>query len=248
MNAGTTNPLPEPQTPGTASGARRRVLAAAAAVPLLGLSLTLGVQRPVQAAADRTPAPLRALDTAAMALFDAAQGSHWEAARRALAEARTAAEASATIEPAFLRAGGELDHFFEVRNNLGGDLMEAAEALSVKDKRWLVSCADRIAARAGELSQPFAQHAHALTPRIESLLYLARRLRRALVWGDTPGFSAAQEDFKRLWQSLRAAMRSQPAARLAALDDSLSRAARSRSAADAQALYLAVKQLRDGLE
>ena len=248
MNAGTTNPLPEPQTPGTASGARRRVLAAAAAVPLLGLGLTLGPQRPALAAADMTPASLRALDTAAMALFDAAQGSHWAAARRALAQARTSAETTAAIEPAFLTAGGELTHFFEVRNNLGGDLIEAAAALSVKDRRWLVSCADRIAARAGELSQPFAQHANALIPRIESLLFRARRMRRALVWGDTFGFISAQDDFKRLWQSLREALRGQPAARLAALDDALLRTAGSRSAADAQALYLAVKQLRDGLQ
>ena len=244
------NPPSASRAPAAASDSRRRVLVASAALPLLGLGLglTLGPQRLARAAADATPASLRRLDAAAMALFDAAQGSHWTAARRALDQARASAATLAAVEPAFLAAGGELNHFFEARNNLGTDLIEAATALSVKDRRWLVNCADRIAARAGELSQPFAEHTDASIPRIESLLFLARRMRRALVWRDSVGYRSAYDDFKRLWQSLSETLRSQRAARLRALDDALARTASSRSAADVQALYLAVKHLRDGLQ
>jgi hypothetical protein len=70
----------------------------------------------------------------------------------------------------FDAAEGQLNNFFQARNNLTGDLIEAKTALSVKDRRWLVSSADRIAARAGELAQPFAQQANVLIARIEALL------------------------------------------------------------------------------
>ena len=229
---------------------RRRVLAAGAALPLLGLGLGLALAPPraARAAAERTPATLRALDTAAMALFDAAEGAHWAAARRALDQAQASGATVATLEPDFLSAGGELWHFFEAHNNLSADLVEARIALSVKDKRWLVSCADRIAARAGELSQPFAAHADALLPRVESLLFLARRMRSALVWGDTFGLDGARVDFRRLWLPLRLALKGhQPAHRLQAIDDALARTAESRSASDVKALYGAVQALRDGL-
>lgn len=235
------------QTQATEPGSRRRVLTAAAALPLLGFGLTLGPYRMARAAPDNIPAPVRALDAAAMALFDAAQTAHWTAARRALDQARASATASATIEDAFLAAGGEMHRFFEARNNLTADLIEAATALAQKDKRWLINCADRLATRAGELSQPFAVRANAVAPRIESLLFLARRMRRALVWHDTAGFRSAHEDFKRLWESLRGALASQPTARLAAFNNALAHIANSRSAADVDTLYVAVRQLRDGL-
>lgn len=228
-------------------GSRRHILTTVAALPLLGLGLTLGPYRMARAAPDSTPAPVRALDSAAMALFDAAQAARWTAARRALEQARASATASATIEDAFLAAGGEMHRFFEARNNLTADLIEAATALAQKDKRWLINCADRIATRAGELSLPFATRANAVAPRVESLLFLARRMRRALVWHDTAGFRSAHEDFKRLWESLRDALASQPAARLTALDNALTHIANSRSAADVDALYIAVRQLRDAL-
>ena len=66
-------------------GFRRHVLTTAAALPLLGLGLTLGPYRMAWAAQNTTPATVRALDAAAMALFDAAQMAHWNTARRALA-------------------------------------------------------------------------------------------------------------------------------------------------------------------
>lgn len=228
---------------------RRRVLAAGAALPLLGLGLglVLAPQRPARAATERTPATLRALDAAAMTLFDAAEGAHWTAARRALDRAQASAATVAALEPDFLSAGGELRHFFEAHNNLSADLVEARIALSVKDKRWLVSCADRIAMRAGELSQPFAAHADALLPRIDSLLFLARRMRTALVWSDRSGLDSAQVDFRRLWPPLRLTLKGQPAARLQAIDDALTRTAESHSASDGKALYGAVQALRDGL-
>jgi len=70
------------------------------------------------------------------------------------------------------RRGG----FFQARNNLTADLIEARSALS---KRWLASCAVRIAERAGELSQPFADESNTLARRVEALLFLARRMRQA---------------------------------------------------------------------
>ena len=87
-----------------------------------------------------------------------------------------------------LLTGAWLDRFFEACNNLGADLVEARTALTVKDRRWLVSTAGLIADRAGEFSQPFVEHGNALIPSIESLLFLAPRMRRAVVWQDTIGY------------------------------------------------------------
>ena len=169
----------------------------------------------------------------------------WSAAKQALQRAQRAAGAVAPLESAFVDAGGELRHFFQARNDLVGDLIEAKTALSVRDRRWLVSAADRIAARAGELSQPFEMRANALLPRVESLLYLVRRMRRALVWQDHIGLQSAHDDFRRLWSGLKVELTAAPADRVRALDDALISLSLSKSSADVQRLYVAVQQLRE---
>ncbi len=100
-------------------------------------------------------------------------------------------------------AGGGIGHFVEVVNNLSADAIEAGTALSAKDRSWLVSCADRIASRAGELSEPFDARAGAAVPRIDTLLFLVRRMRRALVWRDEDGLINSHDAFTRLWSKLR---------------------------------------------
>ena len=226
---------------------RRRLLGGTAALPLIGLA-AFGPARPARAApGNAPPAAVRDLDSAAMALFDAAEASQWAAAHAALARTRTAAAAVDAIEPAYLAAGGQLSRFFEARNNLGGDLVEARTALSVKDRRWLVSTAGRIADRAGEFSQPFVEHGDALIPSIESLLFLARRMRRAVVWQDSIGYRNAHDDFKRLWDGIRDPLRQKSPDQARALDQALAGMTQARSTAQAKALYAAVQRLRDGL-
>jgi hypothetical protein len=247
---GVAPPAPCRAAPG-AGIARRHLMVVAATLPLL-MPATMpaqarGAHAAAAGAAAAIPLPLVELDRAAMATFDAAEAGQWAAARQALARAQSAVGAVPSLESAFVEAGGELGHFFEARNDLAGDLIEAKTALSMKDRRWLVSAADRIVARAGELSQPFAARANALLPRLESLLYLVRLMRRALVWQDTAGFRSAHDDFKQLWMALKAGLPSVPADRVRALDDALIRVALSRSAADARRLYAAVQGLRESL-
>ena len=224
---------------------RRRLLAGTAALPLVALAVTFGLSTRARAATGTIPSAVRDLDVAAMALFDAAEGGRWLVARQAMERARTAAEAMGAVESAYVGAGGQINNFFQARNNLTGDLIEAKTALSVKDRRWLVSSADRIAARAGELAQPFAEQANVFIPRIEALLFLARRMRRALVWQDDIGFGVAQDDFKRLWQTLRDELDKESAGKVRALDDALSRVSVSRSRTDLKSLYAAIQGLRE---
>lgn len=233
------------EVPGAVLSSRRRLLAGAVALPLAGLGLAIVPVVRARAATAGTPVAVRELDRAAMALFDAAEASRWAAARQALAAARRAADAIASVESAYTDAGGRLNHFITARNNLGADLIEAKTALSVKDRRWLVSSADRLAARAGELAQPFAEHAGSLDPRIETLLFLARRMRRALVWQDNDGLRAARDDFERLWRALRGELRNQPPGSRRALDQALTHMTDSASTAHAKALYDAVRRLRE---
>ena len=224
--------------------ARRRLLAGTAALPLVALAATLGLSMRARAATNTIPSVVRDLDVAAMALFDAAEGGRWPAARRAMDRARTAADAVGAVESAYVDAGGQLSDFFQARNNLTGDLIEAKTALSVKDRRWLVSSANRIAVRAGELSQPFAEQAKALIPHIEALLFLTRRMRQARVWQDDIAFGVAQDDFKRLWHALRDKLDKQPPDKVRALDEALTRVAISRSRTDLKSLYTAIQELR----
>lgn len=226
-----------------APGARRGFLGASAL--LLGLAATLSPPRPARGAANSIPPAVRNLDSAAMKLFDAAEARDWSAAQRALDGARATGAAVDNLEGPYTDAGGQLENFFQVRNGLGADIVEAGAALSAKDPRWLVNSADRIAARAGELSEPFAQHSSALLPRIESLLFLARRMRRARLWQDDSGFRSAHDDFKRTWQGLRRDLRNQPAEKLRALDEAFARVSDLNSGADLKALYTAVLGLGD---
>lgn len=222
---------------------RRRLIAAASLGPV---GVLAGALLPLRArAAAALPAPVRDLDAAALVLFDAAESSQWLQARAALARARTAATAAGSMGGLFTEAGGALHRYFEVRNGLSGDLVEAGLALSVKDRRWLIGVAERIVTHAGELAQPFAERSDAVTPRIETLLFLARRMRRALVWNDSFGYQGAHQDFASLWQTLRLELAaSVPAARIQALDQALQRAARLRSADDGKRLNDAVLALR----
>ena len=245
MKAGAMKTTSNAKALGTVVVPRRRRLAGAAALPLAALAAALGLPVRARAATDMTPSALRDLDAAAMALFDAGETSRWPVAQQALERARTAADVVGGLESTYLAAGGRLSQFFQARNDLTGDLIEAKTALTAKDRRWLVSSADRIAARAGELSQPFAEHGNALIPRIEALLHLARRMRRALVWKDNNGFRAAQDDFERLWHALRHELDKQPRDRVRALDDALTRVAVSRSSADLRSLYTALQKLRE---
>jgi len=220
---------------------RRHLVAAVAWMPAAAVAMPL---RAVAASAAVPPA-VRELDAAALALFDAAETGRWPQARAALDRARQAAAEVGALEAAYTDAGGELHRFYAAKNALGGDLIEARTALAAKDRRWLVSVADRLIARAGELALPFAPRADAVTPRIETLLFLARRMRRALVWEDPVGYREAQRDFESLWKSLRGELAtSVDAKRLDALDAALARAARSRTIADARALHDAVLALR----
>ena len=226
--------------------ARRRLLAGIGALPLLAVAGSLGFPARARAAAPNPiPQPVRELDEASMALLDAAENGEWQAGREALARAQAAAVAMAAVESNFVAAGGQQSDFFQARNNLTADLIEAQTALSVKEKRWLASCAVRLAGRAGELSQPFADESNGLAPRVEALLFLARRMRQAKVWQDDMGFSVAQDDFKRLWQNLHGELARRSTARVRALDDALAAISNDSSSANLKSLYNAVQGLRE---
>ena len=127
---------------------RRRLIAAASFGPVRILA---GALLPLRArAAAALPAPVHDLDADALALFDAAESGQWVQARTALARARAAATAAASMGGPFTEAGGALHRYLEARNGLSGDVVEAGLALSVKDRRWLIGVAERIVTRAGE--------------------------------------------------------------------------------------------------
>lgn len=203
---------------GAPSSAPRRAMMTGSVTLALMPSLGRAGTAPAQSAA--VPAIVRALDAAAMNLFDAAEAEKWDDAARALQQVRSIAAGVSDLESAYLAAGGGIGDFVEVVNNLSADAIEAGAALSTKDRRWLVSCADRIASRAGELSQPFDARAGAAVPRIDTLLFLARRMRRALVWRDEDGLINAHDAFTRLWPKLR----SELAGKQAAAADAVQRA------------------------
>ncbi|HWS05140.1 MAG TPA: hypothetical protein VN230_05075 [Burkholderiaceae bacterium] len=229
---------------------RRRLLTAAALGPawLATAVATTLAPRGAHAAAG-LPAAVRELDAAAMALFDAAEASRWPQAQHALSLARRAATATRTLEGAYTEAGGAVHRFYQARNDLSGDLIEAGTAISVKDRRWLINVAERIVARAGEMALPFAERADALNPQIETLLYLARRMRRALVWNDPFGYQGAHQDFSALWKGLRAdPATGLSAGRIQSLEQALQRAGQSRSVDDARRLYEAVQSLHQAGE
>jgi hypothetical protein len=196
------------------------------------------------AAAAGLPATIQSLDIDAMKLFDAAESGDWASAGKALDRAKVAGEEVKGLESAYVDAGGRLGNFYQVQNNLGADLIEASTALSVRDRRWLVSASDRIESNTGELSQPFADGKNAVVPTIETLLFLARRMRRALVWEDDDGLRNASADFRHLWPSLRSDLAGRSPAKVAALEQALTRIGSSPSRADVKALYAATRDLR----
>lgn len=181
-------------------------------IMLLG-SVALAMHSSISRAADvqarpanRLPDVVREIDATAMKLFDAAEAGEWNDSASALARIQALAPSVSGLQSAYVEAGGSVEHFIQVVNNLSGDTIEAGTALSTKDQPWLTSCADRIVSRAGELSQPFANKVGAMTPRVDTLLFLARRMRRALVWRDQAGFANAHDSFVMLWLKLHEQM------------------------------------------
>ena len=226
---------------------RRRLLATGLALPLLTMAWTLGIPRGAHAGEIAMPAMVRTLDSAASAMFDAAETSDWAAAAAAIARAKNATRDIGDLETPFVTSGGTLEHFFEVQNNLSADLMEAETATSMKDQRWLVSAADHLAARAGELSEPFKPRNNAIVSRVDTLLFLARRMRRARVWADAAGYADASTAFNRLWSALRGALPGKTAPQTKALAQALAGISASSSSADLRKLYLAVTALERAL-
>ena len=221
-----------------ASPARRRLFV------VLSTLMAWSPVAPVQADSATFPAATRNLDAAAMTLFDAAEDGRWPQAKEALRHLRTAATAVVGDEQAYVDAGGQLGDFLVARNKLSADLAEAGVALSVRDRRWLVSCAERIAERGGELSVPFVPAADILTPRVMALLFLARSIRRALVWDDTDTLVDARQEFARLWRAMRVELAGKAPAEAKALDDALQKLRTAPSTDAARALYEDVERLR----
>ncbi len=233
-----------PYPAGTNETQRRRL---AVVTLLLSTALAGGVASalPANAATSRLPDAVRSLDAAAMALFDAAESANWTDAAKALESAKQASLRVGALEQTFLSANGSIARFIEVQNNLGADLIEAGLALSTRDQRWLISSADRIDSRAGELSRPFADPADdRLVPRVETLLFLARRMRRARVWSDEGGLRRASDDFKRLAASLNHELAGRSPEKERALAQALKALDHSASSADLKSLYATVDSLR----
>lgn len=224
---------------------RRRFMTAAALLPSIALVSSLGLPLRASASGVGIPHAVRALDDAAMALFDAAEAAKWADAEQALGRARRVAPEVTDLQSTFIASGGAISRFIEVRNNLGADLIEAGTALSARDQRWLISSADRIESRIGELSQPFLDGTDAIGPRVETLLFLARRMRRALVWHDDGGYRQASDDFRRVASSLRGDLEKQSPKRAHALQLALDQFSDSPSSVGLKALYGATLRLRD---
>ncbi len=245
----TLEPPPSPRTERSSNLRllRRRWLVTGLVLPLLSLAWTLGIPRQAHAGDHLLPAVVHTLGDAAMALFDAAETGDWTAAAAALVRAKEAARGVGDIETTYVTSGGTLAHFFEAQNGLSSDLMEADTAISVQDGRWLVSAADRLVTRADALSAPFKPRNNAIVPRIETLLLLARRMRRANGLADTASYADASAAFGRLWSVLRDELPSATAPQKTALQQSFDSLDASPSTASVRKLYLAVAALRDAL-
>ncbi|MEO7937807.1 MAG: hypothetical protein ABIR55_04225 [Burkholderiaceae bacterium] len=245
----TSESTPEPRTNPTHSryAPRRQWLATVLALPLLTLAWSLGACRSAFAADTPVPPTVSALDSAAMAMFDAGETRDWAAASAALVRAKNAARDVAQLQTIYVTSGGTLEHFFEVQNNLRSDLMEADTATSVQDQRWLVRAADHLVTRAGELSEPFKPRHNSILPRVETLLFLARRMRRARVSQDANDYADASATFGQLWSALRHDLPASAASQATALEQALSGMGASSTSADIRKFYLAVATLRDAV-
>ena len=160
---------------------------------------------PAHAAAPAQPVPhvVLDLDTAVLALFDAAEARRWDDAHKAIASAQSAARSLRNLEASYSEAGGETSRFFTTTDQLSADLIDASAAASVRDQPWLVSTADNLLARAGDLTEPYVSRIEAAAPRLEVLLVLARRMRQAPVWENENEFDDARRAFDLLWPSVR---------------------------------------------
>jgi len=223
---------------------RRRMLTTAAAVSLLAVSASArAASPPSRSTASAIPQPLLDLDFAAMALFEAAEATHWDDAHTALSKVETSAAAIAALEARYADAGGKLETFFEATNHLTADLIDARAAESVRDRDWLLASADNILTRAGNLTEPFARRTDAALPRIEVLLVMTRRMRRALDWQDDEGFEAALRDFNRLWLVVRSEIGARAPERVQAVEQALASIGQARNVANLRALSTAVHEL-----
>jgi len=228
---------------GTVSGAgRRRWLAAATVFPLLAATAPAA-----RAAARPVPQPLLDLGSAATKLFNAAESGSWETIQAALATVQAAVERVRGAEKAYAEAGGPVNRFFEAGHYLEAEMVDARAAASVRDRPWLVSTADNILSRVGDLTAPFADGSDQLLPQAEALLFLTRRMRRALAWDDADGMTLARRDFDRLWKRLRGEVASQAPAKVRSVDAALGAVARARTVASLRALAAAVRGLLEAL-
>jgi hypothetical protein len=209
----------------------------------LALMPALGFPETARAQTAIIPDTVRALDAAATKLFVAAEAGKWVDAAPALRRVQSIAPSVSDLESAYVDAGGALEDFIAVVNNLSADAIEASTALAVKDRRWLVSCADRIASRAGELSRPFDRRVNAVVPRIDTLLFLARRMRRAIVWGDKGTLTHAHDGFTRLWASLRDELAGNQPTAVNAVQRALANVGRAPSPGEVKRLYEATQAL-----
>lgn len=231
--------------------ARRRFLVSAGLALLVEVTRTaraaLAPAPPERGASPEVPRAVLDLDAAALSLFDAAEAGRWDDARKAIASARTAAHAMSDLESSFTEAGGELNRFFAATNQLSADLIDASAAESVRDRPWLVSSADNLLARAGELTEPFASRIQAAAPRLEVLLVLARRMRQAPTWEDDAAFAAARRDFDRLWSPLRNELGTRRPQLVVRVDAARAGLVVAPSSDNARTLYVAVRGLLGAL-
>lgn len=239
-------PTPSPRTdhPDCLNAPRRRWLVTGLVLPLLALAGSRGLPRGAHAADLSLPAMASALNGAAMALFDAAETSDWVAAAAALGRAQNVTRAIGELDTAYVTSGGSREHFFEARNNLSADLIDAKSAISVQDRPWLMRAADELVTRAGELSEPFRRRDNTIVQRIETLLSLARRMRRARVSEDAGDLADASAAFRRLWSTVRGQLPGGTTPQTAALEQALAGIDTSSSSADLRKLYQAVAALR----
>jgi len=219
---------------------RRRTLVS------LGIALLAGAGRLAEASpapASTVPQTVIDLDASTLAFFEAAKAGRWDDVHKELEAVRNAARSVPELQSSFTDAGGELSRFFAATNALTADLVDAAAAESVWDRTWVVSAAENLLARAGDLTEPYAARIDATAPRLEVLLVLARRMRRAPEWLDTTGYASARRSFDRLWPALRGQLGAQRPHLVESVDAARAGIAGPPSPANAHTLYVAVRNL-----
>jgi len=165
-------------------------------------------------------------------LFDAAATMHWRSARVALqALHEQIGQLDETSRTQFTAAGGPVENWLAARAGLLAGLARADRAAAGADGIALGKAANRMTLLAGELAQPFADAQEAPTAlKVDVAMYLAWRMRQALISGDTSGYEAAHAAFDRLWLDVQRSTPGVDDVRLAALERALTMAALSHSA------------------